>query len=223
MSTAAAPTTRRAWPRYVVPMALFLALTAVEAQWPAYYAWLYIAKVLVVGAAVVWYRDAWHDMTLTAPAAAAGAVVGLAVFAEWILVPRLVPYPTMSMRVGFDPWTGIADPALRAVFLAFRFAGLVVLVPVMEELFWRSFLLRYFTTPRWSELPIGQFSWQAFWIVAGGFGVVHPEWLPALVCAMAYALLLRGTRSLGACVVAHAVTNLALGIYIVVARAWAFW
>jgi CAAX prenyl protease-like protein len=95
--------------------------------------------------------------------------------------------------------------------------------PVMEEIFWRSFGLRYATTPEFTSLPIGSFSWQGFAIVAALFGAAHPEWLVAVLCAAAYALLLRYTRSLFACVIAHAVTNLSLGLYVLTTGHWRFW
>jgi len=37
------------------------------------------------------------------------------------------------------------------------------------------------------------------------------------------ALLLRSTRSLLACIVAHGVTNLSLGIYVLTTGNWKYW
>jgi CAAX prenyl protease-like protein len=216
----------RTWIEYVVPIALFLVLTYLESQFPAQYVWLYIGKAAVVTAALIWFRATWNDLRVEARVLPVAILVGLAVFAEWVLIERFVSYPHpafLGKRTAFDPFAEIGEPGLRWLFMAVRFYGLVLMVPLMEELFWRSFLIRFITNERFEQVPMGTYSAAAFWGVTGLFALAHPEWLVAAVCAMAYNLLLRGTKSLFACFVAHAVTNLALGIYVLIARDWRFW
>lgn len=216
-------TVSRDWIAYVAPMVVFVILTFLEPQFPKQYVWLTIGKALAVSATLIVCRSAWRDIRFDARMILPGLLVGLAVFAEWVLIDKGIPYPHLGTRTAFNPFLAIADPTQRALFLAFRFFGLVLLVPVMEELFWRSFLLRYITTPDYATLPIGEFSWTAFAVVAALFGLAHPEWLVAVICACAYGLLLRRTRSLFACVLAHATTNLALGLYVLLTRDWRYW
>lgn len=205
-------------------MAVFMAMTALEPKFPAHYVWLYIAKVCVVTGVLVAFRAVWQDIRFEARVLLPAVLIGLAVFVEWVLLDKITPpLPFLGRRTGFNPFTAIAEPGPRGLFLAFRFFGLVLLVPVMEELFWRSFLLRYLTKEDFTPLPMGTFSASAFGIVAVAFGAAHPEWLAAIVCAIAYGLLLRQTRSLFACIVAHAVTNLALGVYVLAAHQWHYW
>jgi uncharacterized protein len=211
------------WMAYVIPMALFMGLTFVEGYAPKYYIWIYFAKVLLVSASLFVFRGVWKDIRPDSRVILPAVLIGLLVFAEWVWLDKLIPYPHLGKRTGFNPFTEITDPATRSVFIAVRLYGLALLVPVMEELFWRSFALRYATSPNWESVPIGTYSWGAFWIVAAVFGLAHPEWLVAVICACAYALLLRWTRSLFACVVAHGVTNLALGLYVLVTRDWVYW
>lgn len=221
----------RPWLPYVAPMALFVLLTYAEGQIPkAWYVGAYVAKVLFVTGALVACRAAWRDLKWEPRVLPVAVVVGLLVFVEWVGLERALNYPRLGERVGFNPFAEIPNPGLRAVFLAARFYGLALMVPLMEELFWRSFLLRYLTAEfeskgakDWRGIPIGTFAWSAFWAVAALFALIHPEWLVAFLCAVSYGLLLRATRSLLACVVAHAVTNLALGVYVLVARDWRFW
>ena len=47
--------------------------------------------------------------------------------------------------------------------------------------------------------------------------------IPAIVWGLLIAVLLVRTRSLGACIVAHAVTNFLLGAYVLYTREWFFW
>lgn len=212
-----------AWLPYVAPIALFIALSMLEERARDAYVWLYIAKILIVSIALIVFRSAWRDIRLDTRVILPAALVGLAVLAEWILLDKWIPVPRLSARVAFNPYQSISDDATRILFLVVRLYGLVILVPVMEELFWRSFLLRFLTQHDWVALPVGAFSRNAFWIVAVGFALTHPEWLVAFICAIAYGLLLWKTRSLFACVVAHAVTNLGLGIYVLMTEDWVYW
>lgn len=212
------------WLAYVTPMAAFMLLSAAESSVPkAYYVWLYFAKVVVVTAALLWFREPWKDIRPRTNLLVPAVLVGLLVFIEWVLIDKWIPYPHLGSRTGLNPFTAIEVPALRILFLAVRFYGLAVMVPVMEEIFWRSFLLRYFSAPEFTNLPVGEFSWGSFWIVAVAFGLAHPEWLVAVICACAYALLLRQTKSLFACIVAHSTTNLALGVYVLLSQDWVYW
>jgi CAAX prenyl protease-like protein len=113
-----------------------------------------------------------------------------------------------------------------------RFIRLVIVVPLLEEIFWRGFLLRDLVQPRFTEVPVGTFRWRSFFIVVAAFGVAHwgketwppgPDFVPALITGAMYNLIAYRTKSLTSCVVAHAVTNLLLGIYIMRTGQWGFW
>jgi CAAX prenyl protease-like protein len=220
-----APAESRAWLSYVAPMAAFMVITALEGSLPKQYVWVYIAKAILVTALLIAGRATWKaEIRPTLPMLLLGTVVGLICFAGWVTIDPLTPhFKFMGVRTAYNPFKEIADPTVRALFLAVRFYGLVLVVPVMEELFWRSFLLRWITDQDFEKLPVGTFSWGAFAIVAAGFGLAHPEWLVAILFACAMALLLRQTRSLFACIVAHSVTNLALGIFVLTTGKWLYW
>ncbi len=214
------------WVPYVAPMVLFLLFTLVEGQLPkSWYVPLYMAKAVLVSIVLFAVSKAWrHEIKPEMRFVPIALLVGMAVFAEWVLLDKWIPYPYLGTRTSYNPFVEITNPALRYSFLAVRLYGLVLLVPVMEEVFWRSFLLRFVTDiDDFKRVPIGDYSAVAFLVVAAMFALSHPEWLVAFICAAAYALLLRTTRSLFACIVAHAVTNLALGVYVLTTGDWKFW
>lgn len=214
----------QSWIPYTIPIAIFLVITFLEGQSPENYVWIYFAKIALTLIALIVLRSTWRDISFDYKWIPVAIAVGIIVFFGWVWLDKVIPYPKfLGERTAFNPFQEIRDEALRYAFLAVRFFGLVILVPVMEELFWRSFLLRYVTKPEFWTLRVGEFSWAAFFIVAGLFGLAHPEWLVAVLTAMAYALLLKYTRSLFACVVAHAVTNLALGVYVMRTGDWSYW
>lgn len=211
------------WVVYVCPVAVFLILTQLESYVHVSYVGLYAAKIVVVTVAAVACRSAWRDIRVDSRVVPSAVIVGLLVFVEWIALDKYVHYPHIGSRASFNPFDAITNPAIQTLFIALRFFGLALLVPVIEELFWRSFLLRYVTNARWESIQPWAFSPSAFAIMCVAFGLAHSEWLAAIICAGAYGLLLQRTKSVFACVIAHAVTNLSLGMYIIAAHAWRFW
>jgi hypothetical protein len=110
-------------------------------------------------------------------------------------------------------------------FIGVRIAGAVLVVPVMEELFWRDYLWRMILAPNDFKLAkVGEWGWMPFLIVSGVFSVVHGNWwLTAIVWALMVGALLVYTKSLGACIIAHATTNLLLALYVLKTHDWSFW
>ena len=218
------------WLPYVAPFATFLLLTQAEASIPgtaptSWYPIAYAVKVAIV-ALVMWLcRSSWRDLDpWPRPVGQAMAVaVGLAVTAVWVgLDGRYPAIPYLSgERSAFDP--NVLPSTGRAAFLGVRLLGLVVVVPIFEELFWRSFLMRWVIDPEFLKVPIGKVTPMAVGVTAVGFALAHPEWLPALLTGLAWAWLLWQTRSVSACVVSHMVANLALGIYVLATGEWKYW
>ena len=223
------------WLPYVAPMATFLLLTWLEDFLPAntpgastvaYYPAAYTIKLAVM-VFVLWLcRSTWRDLRPWpgVGALAAGVALGLAVAAAWVGLDGYYPVPgQVGARAAYDPM--VLTPASRVAFLAVRFSGLVLVVPLFEELFWRSFVVRWLHDPDdFRRVPIGFVNLGAAATTAGLFALEHPaEWLPALATGFAWAGLLRQTRSVAACFVSHAVANLGLGLYVMATHQWKFW
>ncbi|HQT72189.1 MAG TPA: CAAX prenyl protease-related protein, partial [Thiobacillus sp.] len=109
------------------------------------------------------------------------------------------------------------------LLVAFRIAGAALVVPVMEELFWRSFLQRWVQQPDFMTLNPAQIGLKALFIASALFAVEHLQWLAGLVAGLAYGWLYIRTRNLWAPIIAHAVTNGMLGAYVVATGRWSFW
>ncbi len=209
---------------YVAPSVTFGVFTTLEGYVPAgLYPAMYIAKVCAVTCTLVAFRSTLRDIQVSARAILPAVLVGLFVLAEWILIDQHVPYPHLGTRVGFNPFSEIADPTLRTAFLAARLYGLILMVPVMEELFLRSFFLRYLIRPDFANVAIGDITVTAVGGVALISAIAHPEWVVAIIASLAYTLLLNRTRSLFSSVLAHAITNAGLGWYVLATGQWQFW
>jgi uncharacterized protein len=213
-------------------MGAFLCLTALEGflpkgpgnHHPLWYPAIYAVKAIAVAVTAVICRSSWCDFRPRPSWAILvfSAVLGFMVTVMWVGLDG--HYPAISLRglrANFDPRV-LSPPALTA-FLAVRFLGLVVLVPAIEELFWRSFLIRWIINPRFERVPLGRVTPAAAAISAVVFALAHPEWLPALITGLLWAGLLRYTRSLSACLVSHAVANLTLYLYVLGTGNWRFW
>jgi hypothetical protein len=211
---------------YVLPMGVFLVLTQVGAWWPSLYIVSYIAKTLVVAALLVALRRYYSPIRFNGWWL--GVIVVIIGIVQWVGTEKMLlhiwpDYPRMAAEP-IDPFGAFASSGLAYSFIAFRWAAAVLVVPVMEELFWRDFLWRSIAAPADFRLAnVGEWDASAFLIVAGLFATVHVQWLTALIWALLIGLLLLKTRSLGACILAHAVTNLLLGAYVLWTHDWYFW
>jgi len=214
---------------YFLPMGVFLGLTQIGVTWPATYPIVYVAKTIVVGVMLFMLRQSftkisWKFWWL-------GAIVGVIGIFQWVgmqlwlqnHVTFFKPDPAAAL---FNPLTAFSSPALSYAFIGVRWLiGASIVVPIMEELFWRDFLWRQTIAPSNFKLAtIGEFSWPAVLLVSGAFALVHGNWwLTSIVWALMIAGLLVYTKSLGACIVAHGVTNLLLGAYVLYTHDWGFW
>lgn len=212
---------------YILPMGVFLLFTQAGATWPALYPASYIAKTLLTAALLAWLwprytRIRWNGWYW-------GAALGVVGVVQWVIMQHWLERHFAMFRPDpnrvFDPTRHFASSSARWAFIGVRLAGASLLVPVMEELFWRDFVWRSIAAPNDFKLAkVGEWDWRAFVIVPLVFAVVHTNWwLTAVVWGFMIGGLLLWTRSLGACIVMHAVTNLLLGLYVLRSHEWAFW
>lgn len=224
------PASGRKLATYTLPMAVFLgALAAVAGLkaiggsfWfdsPEY--WVYPLQTLLCAALLLWYRREYEFNGVRQALVAMAA--GIIVLVMWISPQAFFGFAPRTE--GFDPTVFADQPAAYWATVLFRFLRLVVIVPLVEEIFWRGFLLRYFVDEKFDRVPFGTFSWLSFAVVSVGFTFVHStaDWPAALLTGALYNFVAYRTKSLGACVLAHAVTNLLLGLWIMRSGQWGFW
>jgi len=185
-----------------------------------------ISVVLVAAGLVSWSRDV---IRLRASHWGASVLVGIAVFVIWI-GPDLLWPDYRSHWLFENPLTGAAASSISVrtrmstTFLLFRVAGSAVVVPIIEELFWRAWLMRYLISRRFETLPLGAFTASAFWVSALLFASEHgPYWDVGLAAGVLYNWWMVRTRSIADCILAHATTNACLAAYVVYYGQWQYW
>jgi CAAX prenyl protease-like protein len=182
---------------------------------------IYPLQTLVCAAALLfWWRNYEFGSQRPLPLALG---VGVLVFAIWVSPQALFHQP--SRVNGFDPSLFADQPAFYWGTVVARFLRLVVVVPLIEEIFWRGFLQRYLVNERFTSVPFGTYTPLSFWGVVVGFTFIHSQadWPAAVLTGAIYGWIAIRTRSLLACVAAHATTNFLLGLYIMATRQWGFW
>jgi CAAX prenyl protease-like protein len=205
----------------VIPFAIFLALTFCQGESGGQRYWLYLAKTLV-GVWMVWeMRPMVEEMRWAFSWEAVAVGVGVCVM--WVGMDGW--YPKLGEAgVPWNPKAQFAgNPGLAWLFISARLLGSTLVVPPLEEVFYRSFLYRYFVKTDFRAMPFTRFHGLSFCVTAILFGFEHHEWLAGILCGMAFQWLVIRKGRIGDAMTAHAITNFLLGLWVVGRPAWNFW
>lgn len=185
--------------------------------------WLYACRAGLVALLLVWLWRSYSELTwpvaMNMQAWRASLFAGVVVFALWIM-----PYPdwaTLGSSGGFDPTR--PDGSMDVVLAVVRISGAAMVVPVMEELFWRSSVMRWLDRADFLLADPAKTSWRAFIVTAALFAMEHSLWLAGLFAGLVYNWLYKRHRNLWAPVMAHAVTNGLLGLWVIHSGEWHYW
>jgi CAAX prenyl protease-like protein len=200
-----------------------------EAPWwrrnPAYF--IYPVQTLVVLALLVRY---WRHYTFdwSWKWGLAGVVFGAVGIGFWLLPSMLYDHlgltgrpdgiagmlGVLPRREGFDP-TVFDHPAAWWTVVLMRFLRAVVVVALLEEIFWRGFMMRFvcdWEGDFWKQ-PFGKARWRSYLIVTALFVMAHTA--PDRPAAFVYGSL--------TCVVMHATANLLMCLHIMATGKYGLW
>lgn len=178
--------------------------------------WIELAAALIVAALLAWHWRGYGELVRqTRPtrdellrAIGVGAVIAAATT------------QLGAFRIG-DPRDGVASADAYAI--ALHATALILLVPLMDELFWRSFLMRWLAHAQFEAVPPPRVGLKAIVLATFVYTLAHPYWLAAALGGVAYALLYVRTGKLWVAIVAHAVANAVLGGWVIATGNWARW
>lgn len=211
----------------VIPFATYIAFLILESMLAgdAYgfdSRWLYAAKIACVAIAlgVLWNR--YGELRKRLPGAAqllASVVIGIVVFVVWIALDQ--SWAVIGSPRGWNP-TGPSGTVSWSL-VAVRILGAAAVVPIMEELFWRSLVLRWIRNTDFLNVAPARAGVLAVLVSSALFASEHHQWLAGLIAGLVYAGTYMRTGNLWCAVVAHAVTNFALGVWVLHSGQWQFW
>ena len=215
---------RKDWFPYVLPFVVFLLFTELGRWVPGKVHIIYATKIIMVGSLLWLFRKNYRSDFSDNPPVYDWLIsffFGIVCLIIWILPEDHLPM--LEKPTGLNPYSLGLSYAQAKTLIVIRLLGAAVIVPVMEELFWRSFLLRYLISPEFKKVRAGTFSWFSFIAVAVLFGLEHHRFVVGIIIGILFNLLMIWRKKLACCVFAHAVTNLGLAIYVLTTGSWAFW
>ncbi len=211
---------------HTAPFATFVGLMALERTVSLPPQVFYAVRFVLVACLLVFLSRPYLSFRLSFPFAS--LALGALVFVIWIAPDLLFGYRHFWLFE--NVLTGRASSAIAPAlqhnlpFIFIRTASCTLLVPVFEELFWRSWLMRWLIKPHFLTIPFGFYARFAFWAVAILFAAEHgPYWEVGLASGILYNWWAVRTHSLADCILAHAVTNGLLSLYILMSGHWEYW
>jgi CAAX prenyl protease-like protein len=210
----------------IAPFALFLAFLALQPLVEPHLdgRWVVVARGVAVAAVLAFFWRHYGELRDGPPVPArewalAGAL-GVAVFVAWITFDAgWAAFGTPGK--GFVPLN--PDGTLDLALVALRLFGLVLVVPVMEELFWRSFLMRWIAGRQFLAVSPARVGIAAFLISSALFALEHSLWFAGLGAGLAYGWIYMRTGNLRVPIASHAITNGLLGAWILATQNWPHW
>ena len=179
---------------------------------------IYTIKTVLVAASLIYFWNVYKQ-EIRFSFSWLAVISGVVVFFIWVLPEGLYPQIGHSE---FNPYEQASGYGVYFV-ITFRLIGATLVVPLMEELFWRSFGLRYAIQSDFKSVPLGQFSWFSFIFISILFGFEHHRWLVGIFAGMVYAGVLYRSKNLFDPILSHAITNFLLGLYVLLTHQWSFW
>lgn len=210
-----------------LPFLIWVLITAANLMGGGTMFWAYPVKVFV-GCWVVWEMRRYVPEMRWAFSWQA-VVVGVLVFVAWVGLNPFYPKNQLLFKDTPDSiWNPFAyfgeDATVAWVLIVIRIFGMTILVPPIEEAFYRSLVYRLIIKYDFTKVPLNHFDGVALVLVSVLFGMMHFQWLPGILCGLAYQWLVIRRGRLGEAMTAHAITNFLLGVYVVWkgGEAWKF-
>jgi|GEM_PF-2300201 len=134
-----------------------------------------------------------------------GVVVGIAVFAIWVL-PEYLGWQWYDRFCILGSSSADSLATAPDWQLIFRLFGSAFVIAVAEELFFRKWVIGF----------------AGFWWMVALFAVEHNRWLVAAIAGAIYGILYLRC-GIKAAIAAHVTTNFILGLWVIFRGQWQFW
>lgn len=201
----------------LVPLMVLMAASAVTSAVSAGFDTLYALRALAASLALWYYRKAYRGLGWSVSWQA--AALGIVVFGLWMVLEPKIDDSQSDLARGLSQ----LSPGTAAAWITFRVFGSVLVVPVVEELAFRGYLLRKLTASNFEDVRLGHFTVFAFLTSSLLFGLLHGRWLAGTLAGMVYALALHRRGQIGDAVLAHVTTNALIAVWVLVMGRWGLW
>jgi hypothetical protein len=203
---------------YIFPFALFAVCIYVGLLFNISQSFMYPVKTVLVASSLIYFWNAYKQ-EIRFSFSWLPVISGILVFFIWVVFEGMYPQIGHSE---FNPYDYASGYGVYFI-ITFRLIGATLVVPLMEELFWRSFALRFAIKSDFKSVPLGQFSWFSFIFISILFGLEHERWLVGIFAGMVYSGTLYRSKNLFDPILSHTITNFLLGMYVLLTHQWSFW
>lgn len=235
------------WVVFLAPFVVFMAMNSLEPTAPApvaqdvaaieayrQYPLYYAAKTALTVAAVVFVWPGYRAL-MPIRFGLLATFVGIVGAVLWIVLwtidlESMLGIRDLAGKLGlgmrrsaFNPFEQLASPGQAWAFMALRLFGLALVVPLIEEMFYRGFVMRFVIDRDWPNVPFGKVTPAAAAAAILLPVATHPEMFAAVIWFGLMVLLYAKTKNVWDCVVAHVTTNGLLGLYVITSENPAAW
>lgn len=214
-SSAAEPQEAPVYPAavYLLPLLAILLGTMLGSAFSTGFPLLYPLRIaLALGVLGLWWRD--YPRLLGGFVSLRAVLAGIVVYLVWVMLVPGGPAPMV--------W-GLLSPALAWTWVAVRILGSSLVVPLVEELAFRGYLMRRLQSSDFEQVQPDQVGWKAWLLSSLAFGMLHQDALAAFLAGLVYGQLVRKGGSLGEAVLAHGLTNFLICVQVLWLGHWSLW
>jgi uncharacterized protein len=198
--------------------------------------WVYPLQTVVCLSLIAWWWKHYDFRPLRGKEIGLGLIVGIVGIVIWVVPSVISDRLGMEVKLlgmisrsgpGYDPSLLEANPVAYWASVSMRFVRMTIAVAFLEELMMRGFLWRYLARPDgdFTEVPFGV--WSRAGVIGSILAFTLGHGVADLLVCFIYGILISWlawkTKSLGACVICHSISNLLLGIYVMQTKQWGFW
>ena len=202
---------------YLLPLLVLVAAAMVTTALSSGFDALYPAKILVATTVLTCFLSVYRSIPWSWSWLA--ALNGVVVYAIWLSLEGLATSDGTQLSNALQE----LSPLWRNVWLGFRVAGSVLVVPLIEELAFRGYLMRRLTSAEFDSISYRQASWMAVFVSSVLFGLLHGRWFAGTLAGLCYAMAARRRDMLCDAIVAHCVTNGMIAVHVLVTGTWQLW
>ena len=199
---------------FILPFAVFMLSALFASTFSEQPAILYPLRALAVAAAIAvfWRLIAALPWRLDPLALSCGVACG--VIWVWTAGPPEAADTAFAARLEALPAVALA------VWVASRVIGTAILVPVVEELFFRGYLQDRISGALSSRTGVLVAAFVAIGVSSAAFGALHDRWLAAFVAGVLFGLVYLRRRNVTDAILCHAAANIVIAAAALRAGDW---
>lgn len=197
---------------YILPMLIYIFVPLFLTQLGIHAELAYGIKTVSVGLLLILFIRKYKEIQYTF--SRLSVIIGAVIFIIWVGTILLTHDATEATK---------APDTYRILFYSLHFLGAVLVAPLIEELFVRSYLIRILVSNNWRSVYIGKATMPSFLVTVLFFGLAHQQIVAGLIVGVILNLMLYYTQNISDCIVAHSVANLLLYFYVVFTNSYFLW